>query len=137
MSQPDNEHVVRRNSAAQAVEFSVEVRQAMILLEGLINTGDLVLVPDQYIGNRLMFRPACRAPAVETVTATLGEVVGFSLDPLEQAIESTVRMLREEATSLLPDVTGDTLAAMAVYGRMVNHLDALLAEQLKRVTAHG
>ncbi|VVO22247.1 hypothetical protein [Pseudomonas fluorescens] len=132
MSQPDNEHVVRRNSAAQAVEFSVEVRQAMILLEGLINAGDLVLVPDQYIGNRLMFRPACRAPAVETVTATLGEVVGFSLDPLEQAIESTVRMLRDEHQQMSEaGAQRDT----ALCDRLASHLGALLAEQLKRGSA--
>lgn len=134
MSQPDNEHVVRRNGSGQAVGFSEEARQAMVLLEGLINGGHLALVPDQYMGNRLMFRPACRAPVVETIAATQGEVVGFTLDPLEQAIESTVRMVRDEHQQMAE--TGaqrDT----ALCDRLGAHLDALLAEQLKRVSSDG
>ncbi|WP_282396498.1 hypothetical protein [Pseudomonas sp. PS01298] len=133
MSQPDNVHVVGRNWRGKPVEFSAEARQAMVLLEGLTNSGDLALMPDKYMGNRLMFRPACCAPTVETVTATLGEVVGLSLDPLEQAIESTVRMLRDEHQQMAE--TGakqDT----TLCNRLGTHLDALLAIQLERMTYH-
>lgn len=134
MSQPDSVHVVSRNWRGKPVQFSAEARQAMVLLEGLINVGDLELVSDQYMGNRLMFRPAYRAPVVETITAAQGEVVGFSLDPLEQAVESTVRMLRDEHQQM-----ADTGAKQdsALCDRLGTHLDALLAIQLERVTADG
>mgnify|MGYP001570500139 CR=1 FL=1 len=122
MSQPDSVHVVSRNWRGKPVQFSAEARQAMVLLEGLINVGDLELVSDQYMGNRLMFRPAYRAPVVETITAAQGEVVGFSLDPLEQAIDQAVRLVAEAEGEL------------AV--KLSRHLDALLLEQLKRVQAH-
>ncbi|MBA1200468.1 hypothetical protein G7009_01450 [Pseudomonas capeferrum] len=56
------------------------------------------------------------------MTATQGETMSFMLDPLEQAIDQAAR--------LLPETTGE----LAV--RLSRHLDTLLAEQLKRVTAH-
>jgi len=138
MNLPDNEHVVRRNGKGQAVGFSEEARQAMLLLEGLINGGHLALVQDQYMGDRLMFRPACRAPVVEAIAATQGEVVGFSLDPLEQAIESTARVMRDELVRMdeLRFTLSDQIPASTLYTRLGAHMEQLLAEQLKRVKTH-
>jgi hypothetical protein len=83
------------------------------------------------MGNRLMFRPGYRAPVVESIATTQGEVVAFSLDPLEQAIESTARSIGAEADRLDNKVNDSSL-----YHRLGTHLDALLAEQLKRVQAN-
>lgn len=57
----------------------------------------------------------------------------FALDPLEQAIESTVRMLRDEHQQM-----ADTGAKQdsALCDRLGTHLDALLANQLEWVTSH-
>lgn len=135
MNQPDNEHVVRRNSSGQAVGFSEEARQAMVLLEGLINGGHLALVQDQYMGDRLMFRPACRAPVVESIAATQGEVVGFTLGPLEQAIESTARVMRDECERMsgLSFTLSGQFPSSILHTRLGAHMEQLLAEQLKRV----
>ena len=63
-----------------------------------------------------------------------GEAISFSLDPLEQAIESTVRALRDEHQQMA-EVGAKQDSALC--DRLGTHLDALLAIQLERVTADG
>ncbi|WP_240164784.1 hypothetical protein [Pseudomonas lactis] len=69
--------------------------------------------------------------AVCKVEALQGFATGFVLDPLEQAVESTVRMLRDEHQQV-----ADTNAKQdtPLCDRLGTHLDALLAIQINRVT---
>lgn len=48
--------VVTRNEKGEAIGFDDEAKAAMHLVEDLINAGDLVLAPDEFIGGRMMFR---------------------------------------------------------------------------------
>ncbi|ARA79618.1 hypothetical protein ACDH60_10265 [Pseudomonas ficuserectae] len=60
-----------------------------------------------------------------------GFTSGFMLDPLEQAIESTVRMLRDEHQQMKDmGAVQDT----PLSDRLGSHLDALLAIQIQRVS---
>src|SRR5690606_33709356 len=70
------------------------------------------------------------------VTAIQGEAVSFMLDPLEQAIQCTVQVMRDERDQMaqISMTLGGDVPSASLYGRMAVHLDALLAEQLKRVT---
>lgn len=74
--------------------------------------------------------------AVDKIEAIQGEAMSFMLDPLEQAIESTARVMRDERDSALQTSrllgSGPTL----IYQRLSLHLDSLLAGQLKRVTSN-
>lgn len=100
-------------SDTQRAEFTARVQ----LIAEKVGAELLVLDPGQCAG--LMNGPAIQ-----------GEVISSCLDPLEQAIESTVRMLRDEHQQMAE--TGaqqDT----ALCDRLGAHLDALLAEQLNRV----
>ncbi|MFA0994706.1 MULTISPECIES: hypothetical protein [Pseudomonas syringae group] len=63
--------------------------------------------------------------------ALQGVASGFMLDPLEQAIESTVRMLRDELQHMR-DTAAKQLSPLS--DRLGAHLDALLAIQIKRVS---
>ncbi|KWV72161.1 hypothetical protein [Pseudomonas fluorescens] len=76
------------------------------------------------------------AAAVSSVTAIQGEAMSFMLDPLEQAIESTVRIMRDEreGSVMMHTMVGD-VPLSDLYRRMSTHLDALLAIQIKRMTA--
>lgn len=67
-----------------------------------------------------------------------GEAISFALDPLDQAIESTARVMRDEREQMasLSMTLGGGVPATAVHNRMGEHLDLLLEAQLKRVTAH-
>ncbi|RXT63056.1 hypothetical protein [Pseudomonas syringae] len=65
------------------------------------------------------------------IEALQGFASGFMLDPLEQAIESTVRMLRDEQ-QCMRDVGAKELSPLTT--RLGAHLDALLAIQIKRVS---
>ncbi|MCK9740035.1 hypothetical protein LT697_00555 [Pseudomonas syringae pv. syringae] len=65
------------------------------------------------------------------VEALQGFTSGFMLDPLEQAIESTVRMLRDEHQQM-KDM--DAIQDKPLSDRLGAHLDALLAIQLQRVS---
>lgn len=74
--------------------------------------------------------------AVEKIEAVHGESVSFALDPLEQAIELTTRVLRDEREHLAHismTLSGD-VPPSPVYKRMSGHLEALLDAQLKRVS---
>jgi ABC-type branched-subunit amino acid transport system ATPase component len=75
--------------------------------------------------------------AIDKVEATQGQAMSFALDPLEQAVESTARVLRDEHQHMAQ--IGMTMAgnfpSTPIYRRMTDHLDLLLAAQLKRVTA--
>lgn len=69
---------------------------------------------------------------VGKVEALQGFAAGFALDPLEQAIESTVRMLRDEHQQMAEvGAKEDT----ALCDRLGAHLDALLAIQIERVSS--
>lgn len=65
------------------------------------------------------------------VTAIQSETVSFSLDPLEQAIESTVRLLGDEHQQM---ADAGSKQDTALCSRLGTHLDALLAIQINRVT---
>lgn len=72
---------------------------------------------------------AAKAPEPAAIQ---GEAMSFMLDPLEQAIESTVRMMRDEHQQMTEvGAKEDT----ALCDRLGSHLDALLAIQIERVTA--
>ncbi|MDX9626747.1 hypothetical protein [Pseudomonas fragariae (ex Marin et al. 2024)] len=60
-----------------------------------------------------------------------GFTSGFMLDPLEQAIESTVRMLRDEHQHMR-DTGAKQFSPLS--DRLAPHLDALLAIQIQRVS---
>ncbi|RMN59561.1 hypothetical protein [Pseudomonas savastanoi] len=60
-----------------------------------------------------------------------GFTSGFMLDPLEQAIESTVRMLRDEHQQM-EDMNAKQDTPLS--DRLGSHLDALLAIQIQRVS---
>lgn len=110
--------------------------QAMRLVAKLINAGAVALVDDQYVQGEQVFRalkigegtasvrdPHAKPEVAEaqSVEAVQGEAVSFMLDPLEQAIDMSVRLAAESEGELTV--------------KLSRHLDALLAEQLKRVTA--
>lgn len=65
------------------------------------------------------------------VAALQGVTSGFMLDPLEQAIESTVRMLRDEHQQM-KDMGAEQDTSLS--DRLGSHLDALLAIQIQRVS---
>ena len=127
-------HVLRRDGTGRPRYFSEEARAAMRMLENLINAGDLALVPDSWAEGRLVFvrAPLLMAPKTEEspspVNAIQGEVMGFALDPLESAIESTVRLVDDR-------LAADHPSSLNISTMLVGHLEDLLAEQLKRVTA--
>lgn len=77
--------------------------------------------------------------AIEKIEAVQGEAISFALDPLEQAIESTTRVLRDEREHLahISKSLGYDVSPTAMYSRMSEHLDALLGAQLRRVNADG
>lgn len=80
--------------------------------------------------------PALPAPKIDAIQ---GEAISFMLDPLEQAIESTARVLRDEHEHLaqLSAPLGGDVSPSPVYKRMSAHLEALLSQQLKRVGDDG
>lgn len=61
-----------------------------------------------------------------------GVALSYCLDPLESAISLTVQALGDE----LSRMSGTGAVSTTTYQRLGEHLDALLAEQLKRVTAN-
>ncbi|OCX19750.1 hypothetical protein BBI10_14450 [Pseudomonas graminis] len=77
--------------------------------------------------------------SIDKLGAVQGEAVSFMLDPLEQAIESTARVLRDEHEHLaqLSAPLGGDVSPSPVYKRMSAHLEALLSRQLKRVGDDG
>lgn len=72
------------------------------------------------------------SPVAASVEALQGFTTGYAIDPLEQAIESTVRALRDEHQQMADaGAKQDT----ALCNRLGTHLDALLAIQLERVSS--
>jgi hypothetical protein len=73
---------------------------------------------------------------IVAVTSIQGEAASFALDPLEQAVESTARVMRDELEHMAQ--MGMTLAGdfhpTPTYRRMADHLNKLLEAQLKRVS---
>lgn len=136
-------HAWGRDSTGRPRMFSDEVKAAMRLLESLINAGDIALAPDRWCEGRMRFTGAPLRDIdkpdeqVSTVTPIHGEAMSFALDPLEQAIESTTRVMRDELDHMahISRSLEGNVPTTAIYNRMGDHLDALLAAQLKRVTA--
>lgn len=116
-------------------KFSDEQKAAMRLVETLIEDGLVVLGPDRWVEGALRFQP----PSVVEVEAIQGEAMSFMLDPLEQAIESTARVMRDEWEHMaqISMTLEGNVPTTSVYKRMGDHLDALLAAQLRRVSADG
>lgn len=105
---------------------SVQLTSAVCLASDLMRALDAHLHAE---------RPALPASKSETVQ---GEPISFMLDPLEQAIESTARVLRDEHEHLAEISMrriGD-VPPSPVYKRMSSHLETLLDAQLKRVADH-
>lgn len=114
--------------------FSDEQKAAMRLVETMIEDGVVVLGPDRWVEGSLRFQP----PPVISVEAIQGQAMSFALDPLEQAIELTTRVLRDEREHLAHismTLSGD-VPPSPIYKRMSSHLEALLDAQLKRVADH-
>jgi ABC-type phosphate/phosphonate transport system ATPase subunit len=72
--------------------------------------------------------------ALSKIEAIQGEAMAFTFDRLESAIDTTARVMREERESAIAThgllEGGPTL----VYQRLNQHLDSLLAAQLKRIS---
>ena len=85
---------------------------------------------DAYWAHAVGSVPLCAQ--VKALTAIQGEAISFSLDPLERAIESTVRMLRDEHQQM---ADAGAKQDSALCDRLGTHLDALLAIQLERVSS--
>lgn len=77
---------------------------------------------------------ASEPTSADKIEAIQGEAMSFMLDPLEQAIESTARVMREELDHMaeISLTLGGSVPTTAIYKRLGDHLDALLAAQLKR-----
>jgi len=86
-------------------------------------------------GMRSRLRDA--AAEAPKVTAIQGEAIGSMLDPLEQAIQCTAQVMRDERDAMadLSKRLDQNTLASSLHDRMGRHMDQLLAIQLKRVTA--
>ncbi|WP_341520724.1 hypothetical protein AABC73_20585 [Pseudomonas sp. G.S.17] len=131
-------HAWDRDSRGRPRQFSKPARDAMRLIETLVNDGALALVPDRWMRGQMRFvgapvREADKsAEQVDQAPTIQGEATSFMLDPLEQAISTTVGMLRDEHQQMAEvGAKHDT----ALCDRLGSHLDALLAIQIERVTA--
>lgn len=73
---------------------------------------------------------------LDRAEAIQGQVVSSALDPLEQAIQCTAQVMRDEREAMteLCKRLDQGMQASSLHDRMGRHLDQLLAEQLKRVT---
>lgn len=134
-------HAWDRDGSGRPRKFSNDAKAAMRLVESLINAGDIALAPDRWCEDRMHFTGApLRDIDKPDEQVSVGnpiqrEAMSFMLDPLEQAIESTARVLRDEHEHLAQismAVSGD-VPLSPVYKRMSAHLEALLSAQLKRV----
>lgn len=78
------------------------------------------------------------ATQVGAMTAIQGEAISSSLDPLEQAIESTARVMRDELERMsgLSFALSGQFSSSILHTRLGAHMEQLLAEQLKRVQNH-
>ena len=74
---------------------------------------------------------------LDKAEALQGQAASFHLDPLEQAIQCAAQVMRDERDQMaqVSMTLGGDVPSTSLYGRMAVHLDALLAEQLKRVTS--
>jgi hypothetical protein len=131
------DHVLSVDEQGRARELSSEARAAMVLVGGLINAGHVALMPDACLPGQKILRLARRVlnDISAPIEVTQGEVLSFSLDPLEQAIESTARVMRgelERMAEISRPLSGD-IPSSTLYSRLGAHMEQLLAEQLKRV----
>lgn len=74
---------------------------------------------------------------LDRAEAIQGQAVSCALDPLEQAIQCTAQVMRDEQSAMaeISQALNGDIPSSLVYKRMGSHLDELLAAQLKRVTA--
>jgi len=72
---------------------------------------------------------------LDRAEAIHGQVVSAALDPLEQAIQCTAQVMRDEREAMteLCKRLDQGMQASSLHDRMGRHLDQLLAEQLKRM----
>jgi energy-coupling factor transporter ATP-binding protein EcfA2 len=75
--------------------------------------------------------------AITKTEALQGFATSFAIDPLEQAIESTARILRDERDHMaqISQPLGVDIPASTIYQRLGAHLEQLLDAQFRRVTA--
>ena len=73
---------------------------------------------------------------IDKAEAIQGQAVSSALDPLEQAIESTARIMRDERDecSVQMHTMVSAVPLSDLYRRMSAHLDVLLAIQIERVS---
>jgi len=84
---------------------------------------------------RSALHSADRQPEPEKVTEIQGEAMSFMLDTLEQAIESTARIMRDEREdSVMMQTMVSDVPLSDLYRRMSAHLDVLLAIQIERLS---
>ncbi|WP_225785632.1 hypothetical protein [Pseudomonas sp. Marseille-P9655] len=135
MSQQNNDHIVSRDWRGRAVEFSEDARRAMLLLEPLLNSGDLVLRPDRYMGNRLMFHPSRKAAEVDHPEVAPAELICSGLNPLESAIRDVVGLLNNQAMFLAESNFTDAqrTGLQFLSEKLNSHLNQLLSIQLDAV----
>ena len=74
------------------------------------------------------------SPVAASVEALQGCITGYAIDPLESAIESTTRIMREEGEHAADIArTLSDRPTTSLYRAMGEHLDRLLALQLKQL----
>lgn len=109
---------------------AIETCGASVQLTAAVGqASDLMHAIDKHLKAAGLALPAPKIDAIQD------EAISFMLDPLEQAIESTARVLRDEHEHLSQNrmtASGD-VSLSPVYKRMSAHLEALWSAQLKRV----
>ncbi|MCF7541829.1 hypothetical protein [Pseudomonas petrae] len=121
------------------------LKQAFAVVQAIENCGasphltdavgqamDLLHAIDAYV------LPVREEPAAPKVQAIQGEALSFMLDPLEQAIESTARVMRDERDHMaeISMTMAGNVPTTFLYSRLGKHLDELLAAQLMRVSRY-
>jgi hypothetical protein len=130
-------HIVGRTLLGGRPQLSDEAKQAMRLVESLVNGGLIELGDDAFVSGEQRFRMRSTNSS-EPAHAIEGEAMSFALDPLESAIASTVGLMNDHAVFLSESNLGAVdRAGMKFLGEKLNsHLNHLLAAQLKQVTEH-
>lgn len=121
--------VSRHSLLKQAYDVCQAIEQcgaSVQLTSAVGKASDLMRAIDQHLGDET---------GIAAVATIQGEAASFALNPLEQAIESTARVLRDERDHMahISMTLGGDIPATPTYVRMIDHLDQLLIVQLKRV----
>ena len=117
------------NSTLGTLSFDIDTSAIENATAKLKESLEALELSRQYWGGRL-------GSGVASVEALQGCVTGFAIDPLESAIESTTRIMRDEYAQLvdLSKPNGGEVGESSVFARMAQHLDKLLALQLKQLS---